>query len=859
MAYYFDEAYYISAKLAQLASIGTPMTEPELRSAIEAVSMTVQEHYEMFGRQEGLNPNVYFNEYEYLQAKTAQLNSVGEPNRYGDGPWTVEQTLQAITDVGMTPAEHYVRYGAFETDAKGNFINPSNAFDANAYYAAKLYQLQHTDPGGGWTLENMLEAFQQAALDPIDHYVAFGADEADAAGIAFVETVPMEQRVSNDPARDNVTGHTVPANYNHATPPPDDTGVLPLKPADVGGLADERHSPAPIFPDKSLPVPGDADYHAAPPNIEDLRDGTVLPPTGDDAGKASGNWLVLDKDGTAAIVVGQDGAIKGLVPIQNDSHGGFVIADGQDKPLGDLAAVPPDDLPGYLSVVPGLNNNVHDTPTPPPPDYSGILAAFDPHDDLQVSGTIKASGESSVTLKDDGTISWAGQKNGAVPPTDLLSEGHTLNASAVTGNGVLKLETSFTSEHAIIGSATAKNEVTVNVGAKVGSINTGTNDDTFNINGTSGTTNATILNGGLGNDTFNVTNKNDYVKNFIIDGGAGHDILNVLEEFIGDAPVTLSVKGIEELHKLLPGSGTNGGIIMTIAGWTDMTLSGELDNDADEIIVDAPGEDVSLTVTDFNYVVGGFTIKHAANLTIKGVGFNAYQTKYTLDCSDITGHASIDMSGFCGKLTFIGSDQDDLFMSGSGWRVTDNHNANPVEIHGGKGADIIDLTASATRPSTPPTTSPDELRYCTLTYDLGDSEYANYDSVIGFRTDAASGAALYLPTMTVFGDTGPGQATGISGVTYGAQDGIITFTGNASLEQLIQAALSSHLMGSSTDTAAFEYGGDTYVIQGDGVAGAGADDLVIKLVGVTDVTALGDTAADNTIVLTNQDLGVFVP
>ncbi len=91
--------------------------------------------------------------------------------------------------------------------------------------------------------------------------------------------------------------------------------------------------------------------------------------------------------------------------------------------------------------MPGLNNNVHDTPTPPPPDYSGILAAFDPHDDLQVSGTIKASGESSVTLKDDGTISWAGQKNGAVPPTDLLLEDHTLNATAETGSGVQKLET----------------------------------------------------------------------------------------------------------------------------------------------------------------------------------------------------------------------------------------------------------------------------------------------------------------------------------------------------------------------------------------------------------------------------------
>lgn len=849
MAYYFDEAYYISAKLAQMASIGTPMTELELRSAIEAASMTVQEHYEMFGRQEGLNPNVYFNEYEYLQAKTAQLNSVGEPNRYGDGPWTVEQTLQAITDVGMTPAEHYVRYGAFETDAKGNFINPSNAFDANAYYVAKLYQLQHTDPEGGWTLENMLEAFQQAALDPIDHYVAFGADEADAAGIAFVETVPMEQRVSNDPVRDNVTGHTVPANYNHATPPPDDTGVLPLKPADVGGLADERHSPAPIFPDKSLPVPGDADYHAAPPNIEDLRDGTVLPPTGDDAGKASGNWLVLDKDGTAAIVVGQDGAIKGLVPIQNDSHGGFVIADGQDKPLGDLAAVPPDDLPGYLSVVPGLNNNVHDTPTPPP-DYSGILAAFDPHDDLQVSGTIKASGESSVTLKDDGTISWAGQKNGAVPPTDLLLEDHTLNASAVTGSGVLKLETSFTSEHAIIGSATAKNEVTVNVGAKVKSINTGTNDDTFNINGTSKTTNATILNGGKGNDTFNVTNENGDVEHYIIDGGEGHDSLNIADVNYVGGDIELSVKGIEEYHKEHGNTPATSPVEMTIVGWTDMTLSGDLAFDSDVITVNAPGEDVSLTFAT-NSAIKEFDIQYAANLTIKGMTYDEYTAHYELDCSQITGHASIDMSGFYGAVKFIGSDQDDMFISGGGKRVTGNLNANPAEIHGGRGADTIDLAASGMPPSG------QDMRYCTLTYVRGDSEYNNYDRVSGFRTDEKSGDALYLPTKNVLANVVPGQSTGIDNVTYGAKDGIITFTGNASLEQLIQAALSDHISGSDKSTAAFEYDDDTYVIQGDGVAGAGADDLVIKLVGVTGVTALGDTAADNTIVLTDHVLGVF--
>lgn len=173
-----------------------------------------------------------------------------------------------------------------------------------------------------------------------------------------------------------------------------------------------------------------------------------------------------------------------------------------------------------------------------------------------------------------------------------------------------------------------------------------------------------------------------------------------------------------------------------------------------------------------------------------------------------------------------------------------------MEIHGGKGADTINLDAQRDAPSG------QEMRYCTLTYDQGDSKYNNYDSVIGFRTGEKSGDALCLSAKDVLDDVSSGHSTGISGVTYGVRDGVISFTGSASLEQLIQAALSDYLMGNSTKTAAFEYGNDTYVIQGDGVSGAGADDLVIKLVGVTGVTALGDTATDNTIVLTDHVLGV---
>lgn len=38
----------------------------------------------------------------------------------------------------------------------------------------------------------------------------------------LVQTVPVAQRVENDPARAEVTGELVPSNYNAPTPPPAD-------------------------------------------------------------------------------------------------------------------------------------------------------------------------------------------------------------------------------------------------------------------------------------------------------------------------------------------------------------------------------------------------------------------------------------------------------------------------------------------------------------------------------------------------------------------------------------------------------------------------------------------------------------
>lgn len=382
MSYLFDEAYYVACKLAQLKSVqekdprtGQDYTRDGLYKAFADAGLTPREHYEAYGRSEKLNPNPYFNEYEYLEAKARQLNSVGDlPNPAG-GPWDAEAVLKAITEAGMSPAEHYEIYGAFERDADGNFINPSNAFDANAYWSAKLAQLQSQEPDSGWSMESMLDAFKESKLSPVSHYAQWGADEANASGIAFVQTVPVSQRVPNDPARDEVSGDTMPGHYMPATPPPTDDNATPAGyPCDVGGLTDTAVSPPPVYPESSLPVPGDRDYHPLPPTITPGPGTIIVPPSAPDA-IVSGNWLVVDTTTGATIVVGRDGAILGQTEVTiTDSDGGLTITlpPSSNVHVSKLPSADQDTLPPWITPDPDLPNHF---PTPEPtPDPSGITA-----------------------------------------------------------------------------------------------------------------------------------------------------------------------------------------------------------------------------------------------------------------------------------------------------------------------------------------------------------------------------------------------------------------------------------------------------------------------------------------------------
>lgn len=394
MAIFFDESYYLKSKLAQLESVGekdangNAYTLDSLKQAISDAGMTPETHYQTYGRTEQLNPNAYFNEAEYLIAKTMQVNSIAQDGRTN---WTVDEVKAAIEDIGLTPAEHYEVYGGHETDAKGNLINPSNAFDANAYVAAKLYQLQTSGTEeekaewAGKTAADVVAAIAENGMSPVSHYEMFGATEANAGDVPLVQTVPVAQRVENDPARAEVTGELVPSNYNAPTPPPadvtSDEAAPVTKPADVGGKADTAISPEVVVPKAPVPVPGDPDYVAPPANIVDTNDNpvVVVPPATAGGEPQFG-------------VVGADGTVNGVDSAGNPTD--TVIGKVDDT--GTVTPVEPTPDPTPPS----------DTTPPSQPAFDSPIAGdnvIDRHELLSgvaLTGTAEAGSTVKIVISD---------------------------------------------------------------------------------------------------------------------------------------------------------------------------------------------------------------------------------------------------------------------------------------------------------------------------------------------------------------------------------------------------------------------------------------------------------------------------
>ena len=199
MANFVDEDYYLEVKLKQCMATGqkdangNDFTIDTLRQAIFDAGMTIESHYKQCGRNEGLQPNEYFNENEYLLSKLNQLNSTEGKT------WTLAELKETIANAGMIPAEHYEKYGCIEKDGNGNYLNPSNDFDTTTYYTQKLALLQAEDPSwAGKSIDDVAAAIHNADMSPVSHYKDYGKAEAEVSGIELVGEVPEDRKVDTD-------------------------------------------------------------------------------------------------------------------------------------------------------------------------------------------------------------------------------------------------------------------------------------------------------------------------------------------------------------------------------------------------------------------------------------------------------------------------------------------------------------------------------------------------------------------------------------------------------------------------------------------------------------------------------------
>ena len=184
---WFDYETYMANKLAQLKA-SDPDGNWTVSKLVDAFAQNgflgeegAYDHFTQFGAAEEVAPNTSFNANEYYAAKAAQFYGV-EPSAVTE--LQIANVKAIINANGMNAWTHYQQFGSNEG------VNPSNAFDADAYLAAKA-----TAMGDGWTAEKVAEAIKGNGMTVLEHYLTYaGTGEGEVAeGVTF--PVPDDQKV----------------------------------------------------------------------------------------------------------------------------------------------------------------------------------------------------------------------------------------------------------------------------------------------------------------------------------------------------------------------------------------------------------------------------------------------------------------------------------------------------------------------------------------------------------------------------------------------------------------------------------------------------------------------------------------
>ena len=209
---WFDADVYMANKLVQMQESDPTYTMTNLVDAFAAANYVGPEgyykHFVEYGANEDVAPNAFFNAQEYYTAKAAQF--------YGEGftgsELQVAQVKALIQQANMNAWTHYQQYGSAEG------VDPSNAFDASAYCAAKAEAMNAAGlkdaAGNAWTADSIKTAIDQAGMSVLEHYLTYaGTGEGEVASGATYPVADDDQVVVPNPGV-NIVVDNAGTSYN---------------------------------------------------------------------------------------------------------------------------------------------------------------------------------------------------------------------------------------------------------------------------------------------------------------------------------------------------------------------------------------------------------------------------------------------------------------------------------------------------------------------------------------------------------------------------------------------------------------------------------------------------------------------
>ena len=736
-----------------------------------------------FGAAEEVAPNAYFNANEYYAAKAHEY--------YGDkfdGSEEQIATVKAtIKDAGMNAWTHYQQFGSAEG------VNPSNAFDASDYCAAKAAAMikagQKAPDGTDWTAEKIAKAIDDAGMSVLEHYLTYaGTGEGEVAAGSIFPVPEDEQVVVPNPGKTVVVDGSATTYTGTAG---DDTFYLKNSNTELreyntldGGEGND-----------TLVLYG----HELAGTIKNIENLVVHHGNGKtyDLSAFSTSFTLEKAEGTVTV----DNVTDQKLVVSSTVSG----AGGASTLTVNMAA-------GQASVDLASQNRATDqTFTLKGDSLTSVKLAMDEGaKKVDFAGSTDKVTDLAITA----TVFEAENDKAQVDATALTN----LANVTVAGAGAVQLTVADSEKLKTVNAAENTGGVTVDLsGADNAAFTGGAGADKLTVEGSKV---AHTL--GAGDDTVVVDDVTKLAKDFFVDGGKGEDTLvmsannaakmtsDIFKAFAGFEVLglnggdgTINLNSFGDINQVTIANALNGGVIID-----NMDSNGILEFNA------AAGQDITVKVTDAGkegHITDVLNVKLSAAKSIENAGKNL-----TVD-----------------EVKTINIEADD---------ADDN----------GDAAHTLQLTATAAK--TVKVTGDADLTLsgtfaAGATIDIS----ANTADVTFTASKTDSSAVENENTLVKLEGFTAGDKINIAGAketdTFGAK---VELGANSTIKDyLTKAAEAADVI----KAAWFEFAGDTYIVYDSGDNGTGANDYIVKLAGTDyDLKGLSFNSAGD-LTLPRRDTG----